>query len=174
MHHYDIGIDYRPRSSRLIGDTTVIARATQRLTQFDLDLQIGASWVRVDGMPSTWTQHGRELVISPSTPLLRGERFRVRVRIGDPGPERPFDRAVYTRGAMALEAMRNVMGNRDLQRTLRTWVRSRGDGNGSIEGFRRVAERVSGESLDHVFHVWLYTDHRRGPSQANGFPASML
>ncbi|MGI8993217.1 MAG: M1 family metallopeptidase [Nocardioidaceae bacterium] len=428
VRHYDISVDYRPRSERLVGDTTVTARATQRLTRFNLDLQLAASAVRVDGAPALWEQHGRELVVTPATPLRNDERFTVRVRyggrpgaidsgglgawfetadgavlagepeaatlwypsndhpidkasfdirvrtargtdvvsngrltgkhrvgadrvwhwretapmatylayvafgdftfqrgrtgggvpylyaisdhlgkkrksaarsrhrsadvvdfysryfgaypfdinggtvanvrtgfalenqtrpvyskeffsrrggvntgviahelshmwfgndvsvrrwrdiwlnegfatwsswfyaahrggpstdqqfrqayrglrsfhrfwrveIGDPGPKRLFDGAVYTRGAMALEAVRNVIGNADFFRILRTWVRTRGDGNGSIGGFHRLAERLSGGSLDHVFHVWLYTEHRPAVSKRNGFPASML
>ena len=97
-----------------------------------------------------------------------------RVRVGNPGPNRLFDGAVYARGAMALQAIRNIVGNDAFNRILRTWVRTRGGGNGSIDGFHRLAERVSGRSLDRVFHVWLYTEHRPRPSKANGFPASMV
>jgi aminopeptidase N len=105
---------------------------------------------------------------------LRTAREFWSLEIGDPGARRLFDGAVYTRGAMAVEALRNVVGNRDFLRVLRTWVRIRGDGNGSIHGFHRLAERVSDRQLDHLFKVWLYSDHRPRPSKANGFPAQML
>ena len=97
-----------------------------------------------------------------------------RLEIGNPGKQRLFDFAVYLRGAMALEAVRNVVGNNDFFRTMRSWVRSRGDGDGSIAGFQRLAERISERPLDHVFDVWLHSTARPRPTKANGFPASML
>lgn len=96
------------------------------------------------------------------------------VEIGDPGARHLFDGAVYTRGAMALQAVRNMVGNRDFMDLLRAWVETQGGGNGSIQEFHRLAERVSGESLDRLFRVWLHTEHRPRPTRANGFPSSMF
>ena len=129
---------------------------------------------------SDWFYHARrdgpstDESFADSYDWLRTQRTFWRLEIGNPGKRQLFDLAVYHRGAMALEAVRNVVGNDDFLRLMRGWVRSRGDGNGSIAGFQRLGEEVSGRSLDHVFDVWLYSSHRPRPTKANGFPASML
>jgi aminopeptidase N len=79
------------------------------------------------------------------------------VVIGDPGPELLFDGAVYHRGAMAVHALRLEVGDRDFFRILRAWTTRRAGGHGTIPQFIRLAERVSGEQLDDLFDVWLFT-----------------
>jgi aminopeptidase N len=77
--------------------------------------------------------------------------------IGDPGPQFLFDTAVYFRGAMAVHALRLEVGDRDFFRILRAWTTRRAGGHGTIPQFIRLAERVSGEQLDDLFQVWLFT-----------------
>jgi len=79
------------------------------------------------------------------------------VVIGDPGPELLFDNAVYFRGAMAVHALRLAVGDRDFFRILHAWTTRKAGGNGTIPQFIRLAERVSGEQLDDLFRVWLFT-----------------
>jgi hypothetical protein len=79
------------------------------------------------------------------------------VVIGDPGPEFLFDIAVYFRGAMAVHALRQEVGDRDFFRILRVWTTRRAGGHGTIPQFIRLAERISGEQLDDLFEVWLFT-----------------
>jgi aminopeptidase N len=79
------------------------------------------------------------------------------VVIGDPGPVLLFDAAVYFRGAMAVHALRTEVGDRDFFRILRAWTTRRAGGHGTIPQFIRLAERVSGEQLDELFRVWLFT-----------------
>jgi aminopeptidase N len=76
---------------------------------------------------------------------------------GDPGPDKQFDQAVYDRGAMALQALRNVIGDDALFRLLRTWVTEHRYGNGTVEDFVALADRVSGKRLDPFFESWLFT-----------------
>jgi hypothetical protein len=80
------------------------------------------------------------------------------LRIGDPGPDHLFDGPVYDRGAMTLQALRNEIGDRAFFRVLRAWAA--GDGNGSTNEFKALAERVSGEPLDALFRQWLFTSGR--------------
>jgi aminopeptidase N len=80
-----------------------------------------------------------------------------RVVIGDPGPELLFDNAVYLRGAMAVHALRLEVGDRDFFPILHAWTTRRAGGNGTIPQFIRLAERISGEQLDDLFRVWLFT-----------------
>jgi aminopeptidase N len=79
------------------------------------------------------------------------------VVIGDPGPQFLFDTAVYFRGAMAVHALRLEVGDRDFFRILRAWTTRRAGGHGTIPQFIRLAEQVSGEQLDDLFQVWLFT-----------------
>jgi len=104
----------------------------------------------------------------------RGIPAMWRVRIGDPGPRRLFHIAVYDRGAMAVQALRNKIGVADHRRLLRTWLRTHRDGDATVRQFRVLAEKVSGVELDRFFRVWLFSDRRPEPTRANGFPESML
>ena len=97
----------------------------------------------------------------------RGDRFW-RLPIGNPGAGRLFANPVYERGAMATQALRHRIGNRDFNRLLRTWVKSRADDTGRVPQFRRLAEKISGERLRGFFKAWLYTPERPRKTRANG------
>jgi aminopeptidase N len=77
---------------------------------------------------------------------------------------------VYERGAMTLQALRNIVGNRAFFRILRAWTRENADGVVDTADFQHLAERISRKDLAHLFHVWLETDNRPAPRVANGFP----
>ena len=79
------------------------------------------------------------------------------VVIGDPGIPFLFNGAVYVRGAMTLQALRNQVGDRDFFRILRAWAQRKAGGNGTTSQFIALAERVSGEQLDNLFEAWLFT-----------------
>src|ERR687893_840343 len=66
---YDIRIRYDPPSDRLEGHTTVTARATQDLSQFNLDLRLPATAVAVDGRPAGFRQDDSE---PPGAPTAAG------------------------------------------------------------------------------------------------------
>jgi aminopeptidase N len=91
------------------------------------------------------------------------------VRLADPGADRVFDRAVYVRGAMTLQALRNRIGDGAFWTVLRTWVSSRADGNGRVEDFRALASSVSGHDLGGFFDTWLESTTRPAKTSANGF-----
>ena len=82
------------------------------------------------------------------------------VVIGDPTPEFLFDGAVYARGAMTLQALRNTVGDDAFFTILRRWVVEQGGGNGSTDEFIALAERVSGQDLGALFDAWLFTPGR--------------
>jgi len=83
----------------------------------------------------------------------------------DPGPDNLFGFSSYQRGAMTLHALRLEVGDRDFFRILRRWFQSQRGGNVTTAEFFRLAERVSGEQLDELFDVWLYT-----PAKPAGLP----
>lgn len=95
-----------------------------------------------------------------------------KVRIGDPGAANLFDGAVYDRGAMTVQALRNRMGDPKFFRLLRTWTASHANGNGQIKDFTELANQISGKNLDKFFQTWLYTDTRPAATPENGFPVN--
>ena len=79
------------------------------------------------------------------------------VTIGDPGPDDLFNFAVYARGAMTLHQLRLAVGDDDFFRILRLWAQKNEGGNVTTGEFIALAEKVSGQELDELFHTWLFT-----------------
>jgi aminopeptidase N len=79
------------------------------------------------------------------------------VVIGDPGVDLLFDGAVYTRGAMTLQALRNEVGDDDFWEIVREWAANQSGGHGTTPEFIALAEEISGQQLDALFDVWLFT-----------------
>jgi aminopeptidase N len=77
--------------------------------------------------------------------------------IGDPGVDLLFDNAVYVRGAMTLQALRQAVGDDAFWRIIRGWASTKSGGNATTEEFIAFAERVSGQQLDDLFTTWLFT-----------------
>ncbi|WP_312721328.1 M1 family metallopeptidase [Mobilicoccus sp.] len=94
-----------------------------------------------------------------------------RVVVADPGPDNQFDGAVYDRGAMAVHALRNRIGDAAFFHLVRTWTAKHRHGNATVEEFEAMAEKISGQELSPFFRVWLRTASRPEPTVANGFPA---
>ncbi|MGD9958238.1 M1 family metallopeptidase [Nocardioides sp.] len=93
------------------------------------------------------------------------------VKIGNPGKGNEFNGAVYERGAMTLQALRNRIGDGDFFTVMRTWARIHKYENAQISQFASLAERVSGKQLDGFFRAWLYRGVKPAATPANGFPA---
>jgi aminopeptidase N len=91
-----------------------------------------------------------------------------RVVVGDPGAARVFDTAIYGRGAMTLQALRNRVGDAVFWRIVRTWIREQKGGNGSSAEFEEVAARVSGQDLGSFFAAWLRTPSKPAATADNG------
>ncbi|MGW0119358.1 M1 family metallopeptidase [Streptomyces sp. NPDC003327] len=98
------------------------------------------------------------------------------VRPGDPGPENQFHIAVYDRGALALQALRNEIGDEDFFAVLKGWPTEFAYGNARVSDFVRYAERVSGKPLAGLFDTWLYQPSKPSAStaaaSATGFAAA--
>jgi aminopeptidase N len=76
---------------------------------------------------------------------------------GDPGgPAKLFAGSVYIRGGMALEALRQEIGNDPFYAILRTWTSEHAYGNATIDEFIALAEAQSGRDLDALFNRYLY------------------
>jgi aminopeptidase N len=80
---------------------------------------------------------------------------------GDPGADNQFsDFAVYTRGALALHALRTTVGDDAFFAILKAWVAAREYSDGTIDQFIGIAEKVSGKPLHDLFQQWLFTPSR--------------
>jgi aminopeptidase N len=75
---------------------------------------------------------------------------------GDPGRRDLFHQSVYTRGAMALHALRVTVGDTAFFEILRTWAAEKADKNATTAEFITLAERISRRQLDDLFKDWLY------------------
>jgi aminopeptidase N len=80
--------------------------------------------------------------------------------IGDPGPTRLFDGAVYERGAMTLQALRLTVGDAKFFAVLRAWADQKAGGHATTPEFVALAEQVSGMQLDTLFDQWLFAPGR--------------
>ncbi len=80
--HYDIRLAFDPGTTAITATTTILARATQNLSRFDLDFQgpLTISRLSVDGHDAAFTRSGaQELVITPPHGLRKGRPFLVSV-----------------------------------------------------------------------------------------------
>jgi aminopeptidase N len=91
-----------------------------------------------------------------------------KVVVADPSAAKVFDSAVYGRGAMTLQALRNKVGDDVFWAIVRTWIREQRGGNGASEEFEAVATRVSGQDLSGFFTVWLRTPSKPAKTAENG------
>ncbi|MGW4164453.1 M1 family metallopeptidase [Streptomyces sp. NPDC004788] len=78
------------------------------------------------------------------------------VKPGDPGADNQFDIAVYDRGALALQALRNEVGDETFFAILKGWPQEHAYGNAHVSDFVQYAEKVSGKPLAGLFDTWLY------------------
>ncbi|MCZ0986794.1 M1 family metallopeptidase [Streptomyces diastatochromogenes] len=79
------------------------------------------------------------------------------IKVADPQRDTMFASAVYQRGAMTLQALRERIGDQAFFKLLPTWTRLHRYGNADTADFVRLAERISGQQLDDLFDTWLFT-----------------
>ena len=82
VQHYDLDLRYETASpsQSIDGTVTILAKATQSLSRFNLDFagdSVGR--VTVNGLPAKFAREGDELVITPRAPLPKGLPFVVQV-----------------------------------------------------------------------------------------------
>ncbi|MEV6790611.1 M1 family metallopeptidase [Streptomyces sp. NPDC051320] len=78
-------------------------------------------------------------------------------KVADPQRDTMFASAVYQRGAMTLQALRERIGDKAFFELLPAWAKTHRYGNANTEEFTALAEKVSGQQLDDLFDKWLYT-----------------
>ncbi|OYO18753.1 peptidase [Enemella evansiae] len=90
------------------------------------------------------------------------------LRIDDPGPNRMFA-AVYARGPMALQALRNVLGDEQFFALGRDWVAR--PGTGSLEEWQARAQARTSVDLAPFWEAWFSAISKPARTPQNGFPA---
>jgi aminopeptidase N len=91
-----------------------------------------------------------------------------KLSIADPGAANIFDVAIYDRGAMTLQALRNRVGDEKFWLLLRTWLDQKSGGNGTSEEFEALAAQISGQDLTDFFTAWLRTRTKPTATAVNG------
>ncbi|MFJ8362916.1 M1 family metallopeptidase [Streptomyces sp. NPDC093984] len=79
------------------------------------------------------------------------------IKVADPQRDTMFASAVYQRGAMTLQALRERIGDKAFFELLPAWTRLHRYGNANTGDFIRLAERISGQRLDDLFQKWIFT-----------------
>lgn len=105
-------------------------------------------WIAHDGGPSMASQFD-DAYSRPS------DRVFWTLNVSDPGYANLFAGPIYSRGAMTLYALKLEVGAADFAKILREWAERHANGNVSTGDFKRLAERVSGRSLDAFFTEWV-------------------
>lgn len=77
---------------------------------------------------------------------------------GHPGPSDLFNFGVYYRGALALHALRERVGDEAFFGILQSYYARFRDSNAQTADFVAIAEDVSGEPLQDFFASWLYAE----------------
>jgi aminopeptidase N len=92
VEHYLLQLTYDPATDVLVGEATIVARATTNLCRFNLDFQgMTVRSVAVDGRPAAWTRSAdHELTLAPQQRLKNGRLFTTVVRY-DGVPRTQFD-----------------------------------------------------------------------------------
>lgn len=91
-----------------------------------------------------------------------------KIRIGDPGAKKIFDSAVYERGGMTLQALRNRIGDESFFALLRAWAQRPDTSNATTQEFEALAASMSGQDLTGFFEAWLRTPTKPAATAANG------
>ena len=81
----------------------------------------------------------------PTTAIPADDPFWA-VVIGDPGVDMLFDNAVYVRGAMTLQALRNEVGDDAFFEIVAQWAPSKSGGNGTTRGVHRAGRAGLGRA----------------------------
>ena len=96
---------------------------------------------------------------------IRGRADFWRVRMIDPGREHLFD-AVYTRGPMTLQALRQVIGEEAFTALNREWAAE--PGSRSLEDWMARAQTYTPVDLGPFFQAWIYAPTAPARTAANG------
>ncbi|KQO11320.1 hypothetical protein ASF06_01245 [Agreia sp. Leaf244] len=111
-----------------------------------------AEWLWEEGQGGRTTQQSFDAAYARS-----GTSSYWQTVVADPGSAGIFAGAVYSRGAMTLQALRNEVGDDDFFAILKGWATENAGTSVSTTQFVDYAESVSGQDLTEFFDTWIYT-----------------
>jgi hypothetical protein len=115
--HYDLKVRYTPATDVLAGRATIVARATQNLSAFNLDLHgLTVRSVTVNGRPATFTRSGDELTITPQRGIRKKHPFITMIHY-DGVPQVIEDAALGASGVFHTDDGAVVVGQPDVAAT---------------------------------------------------------
>lgn len=84
-------------------------------------------------------------------------------KLYDMGPGKEFT-SVYSKGPLALQALRATIGEKAFAQVLKTWPALHRNGNGTVPEFQAYTERVSHQDLKGFFDAWFYGNTKPAPA----------
>jgi aminopeptidase N len=78
---------------------------------------------------------------------------------------------VYSRGALAVQALRTTVGDEAFFKILQDWQAAKAGKDARIPEFIALAEKVSGKPLHELFQTWLYTSGKPATGPNGAAPA---
>ena len=97
-----------------------------------------------------WSEH-----TGAATAAARAREVYDRYPATDPFWRTKVRDPVYYRGAMALQPLRETVGDATFFDTLRTWASTKRGSSGTTTEFTALAEKLSSRDLTPLFHTWL-------------------
>jgi aminopeptidase N len=97
--------------------------------------------VNLDDQYRQWVKKGSQVFGAPLYDMGAGNEFK----------------AVYTKGPMALHALRRTIGDDAFFRILKTWPTLHRDGNATWTQFEAYAQQISGKDLKGFFDAWFHS-----------------
>ncbi|WP_020669761.1 M1 family metallopeptidase [Amycolatopsis nigrescens] len=91
-------------------------------------------------------------------------------KLYDMGPGNEFT-SVYSKGPLALHALRHQIGEAAFGKVLKTWPTLHRNGNATLPEFQNYASVVSGQNLQGFFDTWFYGNTK--PSAQYLYPGSL-
>ena len=125
-----------------------------------------ASWAQWGHDERTGGRSAAEAFEDTFEQAARQPRFW-RIDLSDPGPDHLFD-TVYTRGPMALQALRTVIGDEAFFTLARDWATT--PGTRSFEEWKARAQETTDVDLGPFFEAWYEAARPPERTAANGFP----
>ncbi|GLZ32899.1 peptidase [Lentzea sp. NBRC 105346] len=104
-----------------------------------------------------WAEHeGQNLDDRYRTRIqeLKGETSFWAAKLYDMGKGNEF-KGVYTKGLLAMHALRKQVGDQVFKQALQSWVSTHRDGNATWPEFESHFKKASGQQLDAFFQAWF-------------------
>lgn len=79
VDNYTLDLSYTPGADLLSGTATITATTTQDLSSFSFDFGLATSGVTVNGVPAAFKTGPGKLIVTPSDPIVNGQRMSVAV-----------------------------------------------------------------------------------------------